>query len=302
VHDVSTIVLEVVMSLAPRAADLEDASSMIDSTDHQSELERLLGDLVAGDGVDFTRYDRRSLGRRVQQRMAALGVDALPSYRARLQADEAERARLAEDLLVHVTTFFRDPHAWAFLAGSVVPRIVAAARERSTIRMWSAGCASGEEAISLAILLAEAMGVDGLSRRVKIYATDRDASTLARARRARFEVASLAAMPERLAAKYFSIDRGVATLVPLLRECITFGRLDLVKDVPISHLDLVACRNTLMYFDPRTQAEVLTRFAFALDPGGVLFLGRAELPPLSWPRPFDPLSLEHHIFTKTRGA
>lgn len=270
---------------------------MIDSTDHQSELERLLGDLVTGDGVDFTRYDRRSVGRRVQQRMAALGVDALPRYRARLEADPTERARLAEDLLVHVTTFFRDSQAWAFLAGTVVPRIVGAPRERSAIRMWSAGCASGEEAVSLAILLAEAMSADEFSRRVKIYATDRDDSTLSRARRARFDIASLAAMPERLAAKYFSIDSGVATLVPLLRDRITFGRLDLVKDAPISHLDLIACRNTLMYLDPRTQAEVLARFAFALDPGGVLFLGRAELPPLSWPRPFDPLSLEHHIFT-----
>ena len=275
---------------------------MIASIEYALELEDLLDDLLVAHGVDFTRYERACVARRVHARMLHLDVDTLTCYRARLAADAAELARLHDGLLVHVTSFFRDPDAWGHLAGAAVPRILHATLDRPQLRVWSAGCASGEEALSLAMLLAEALGPGEYARRVKIYATDRDEGVVARARRAAFSAAQLRAVPERLARKYFTRDAHGFVPASVIRRSITFGRHDLVRDVPISRLQLIVCRNTLMYLDPPTQAKILERFSSSLETGGVLFLGGAEMPSLAHPRLFEPLSLQHHVFTKAAAT
>jgi two-component system, chemotaxis family, CheB/CheR fusion protein len=271
---------------------------MIESTEYSSQLEGLLGDLFVEHGVDFGGYDRTGLARRVAQRMAVLGVGPIAEYRKRLAADPNELSTLLNGLLVHCTSFFRDPATWGWLATRVVPRLLHAARGRQ-LRIWSAGCATGEEAFSLGMLLAEAMGVHDYGQRVKIYATDRDPDVIARARRAEFTEGRLRGLPDRLRREHFVRRGDRFALKPTIRRAITFGRQEIVGDLPISRLHLIVCRNTLMYLDSATQAHVFARFAVALDDAGVLFLGGAEMPPLAHPRLFEPLSLRHHIFTKS---
>jgi two-component system CheB/CheR fusion protein len=168
---------------------------------------------------------------------------------------------------------------------------------RDPIRVWSAGCASGEEAYTLAMVLAEALGLEAFRQRVKIYATDVDEEALTQARHASYSAKTLQPVPAALQEKYFetSGDRGVFR--PDLRRAVIFGRHDLVQDAPISRLDFLVCRNTLMYFNAETQNRILARFHFALADQGFIFLGKAEML-LTRANLFTPLHLQHRIFSK----
>ena len=167
--------------------------------------------------------------------------------------------------------------------------------------MWSAGCASGEEPFSVAMQLAEALGLDDYCRRVKVYATDWDEEALGAARRARYTTEQLENVPQPLRARYFILDETGGSFHGALRRSVIFGRHDLVEDSPISRLDLLVCRNTLMYFNVAAQARILSRLHFALNPHGYLFLGRAEML-LSHARYFVPVDLRHRVFEKVRDA
>jgi two-component system CheB/CheR fusion protein len=163
--------------------------------------------------------------------------------------------------------------------------------------LWSAGCASGEEAYTLAMVFAEAMGLDGFRDRVKIYATDVDDEALTLARNAAYTEKQVADVPAALREKYFETVDGRRVFRKDLRRNVIFGRNDLVQDAPISRIDLLACRNTLMYFNSTTQAAILGRFHYALAEGGVLFLGRAETL-LTHTSAFAPIDLKRRVFTK----
>ncbi|HKA34637.1 MAG TPA: CheR family methyltransferase [Candidatus Binatia bacterium] len=268
---------------------------MADSEEKQ--FESLLFYLQQHRGFDFTGYKRPSLMRRVGRRMQLVGVENFADYTDYLEVHPEEFSQLFNTILINVTSFFRDPPAWKFLAESAVPKLLSD-RGDGQIRIWSAGCASGEEAYSAAILFAEAMGQEAFKQQVKIYATDVDEEALNVARQAMYTAKGLETIEdEKLRKKYFEPVNSRFGFRADLRRAIIFGRHDLVQDAPISRLDLLICRNTLMYFNAETQSRILARLHFALNPNGYLFLGRAELL-LTHGHLFTPLDLKCRIFAK----
>src|SRR3954451_5057314 len=265
-------------------------------TETDPEFEELLTYLKEVRGFDFTGYKRSTLVRRVQRRMAEIGEVRYADYRDRLELHREEFTPLFNTILINVTSFLRDPEAWDYLRAKVVPELVAE-RPTGALRMWSAGCATGQEAYSLAIVLAEALGPEQFRERVKIYATDVDAEALAEARQASYTARELGGLPPDLREKYFEGSGPRWSFRKDLRRTVIFGRNDLVKDAPISHVDLLLCRNTLMYVNAETQTRILGRLHFALNPHGVLFLGKAELL-LSHTQLFTPVDPSRRFFRK----
>ena len=252
-------------------------------------------------GFDFTGYKRTSLMRRVRHRMDQAGYTAFDEYLDFLQASSDEFTALFNTILINVTSFFRDPDAWEFVNTEVIPRMLAERGPDDPIRVWSAGCASGQEAYTLAMLLAEALGPDGFRQRVKIYATDVDEDALSEARIASYDAKAVEPVPADLLGRYFEQVNGRYVFHKDLRRAVIFGRNDLVKDAPISRVDLLVCRNSLMYLNAETQRNVVGRLHFALAPQGTLFLGHAEML-LSHGDRFVPLNLKHRIFRKAVGT
>src|SRR5689334_10545193 len=253
-------------------------------------------------GFDFTGYKRTSLMRRVRHRMDQAGYTAFDEYLDFLQASSDEFTALFNTILINVTSFFRDPEAWEFVSTEVIPRLLAERGPDDPIRVWSAGCASGQEAYTLAMLLAEVLGAEAFRQRVKIYTTDVDEDALSEARTASYDAKAVESVPPDLLARYFEqVNGGRYVFHKDLRRAVIFGRNDLVKDAPISHVDLLVCRNTLMYLNAETQRNVLGRLHFALAPQGTLFLGHAEML-LSHGDRFTPLNLKHRVFRKAAGT
>lgn len=261
------------------------------------DFEALLEYLQRTRGFDFTAYKRPSLMRRVTKRMQMVKIDKFPDYMDYLEVHPEEFAQLFDTILINVTSFFRDQIAWDLLAQQVIPMILKEKRPNEALRIWSAGCASGEEAYSIAILFAEALGSESFSDRVKIYATDVDEEALAHARHASYSEKDLEPVPPELKEKYFEQGSNRFVFRNDLRRSVIFGRHDLVQDAPISRLDLLTCRNTLMYFNAEIQGRILARFHFALNDPGYLFLGRAEML-LTHTNIFTPIELKCRIFSK----
>jgi two-component system CheB/CheR fusion protein len=266
--------------------------------DGDAALDDLLRFIRDDRGFDFTGYKRASVGRRVRRRAGELGFESLSAYRDLLEADVDEFASLFNTILINLTGFFRDQAAWEYLEHEIVPKILARHDDDQPIRLWSAGCATGEEPYTLAMVMANQIGIDETERRVKIYATDIDLDALAQARAAVYSEKSLQDVPEQLRAAYFDADihgRG-SVVIPELRRTVVFGRLDLTRDPPISRVDLVTCRNTLMYLNSETQGFVIPRLQYALGDSGYLFLGRAEMVLRGGNGRFAAVSLRHRIF------
>jgi two-component system CheB/CheR fusion protein len=272
---------------------------MSSRTETDPAFEGLLRFLRENRGFDFTGYKRPSLTRRVRKRMAEVGVEEFEAYQDYLQVHPNEFAELFNTILINVTSFFRDAEAWDYLADEIVPRILKAKTPNSTIRMWSAGCASGEEAYSLVMMMAEAMGMEACRRHLKIYATDVDEEDLERARRGSYKAEALEPIPLEIREKYFerSNSNGRYVFRRDLRRTLVFGRHDLMHDAPISRLDLLLCRNTLIYFNREAQDRIVARFHFALKDDGYIFLGRAETM-LVHEQLFEPVAMEHRVFCK----
>jgi two-component system CheB/CheR fusion protein len=249
-----------------------------ESTPPESDPEwpELLAYLLEERGFDFHGYKPASLSRRIRKRMDAVQIQSFRAYRDYLEAQPQEFATLFNTILINVTGFFRDPAAWDAVRTKALPEILGAKSPDESIRAWSAGCASGEEAYTIAMLLAEELGTDEFQRRVKIYATDVDDDALNTARHAAYTERQVEGVPPELLAKYFEHVDGIYAFRKDFRRQLIFGRHDLINDAPISRVDLLACRNTLMYLNAETQARVLSRLHFALNEGGFLLLGRAE--------------------------
>ena len=262
-------------------------------------FEKLLEFLQQQRGFDFTGYKRPSLVRRVARRMLVVGIEDFERYVEYLEVHPEEFAQLFNTILINVTSFFRDEPAWEFLRKDVLPQLLGAKGAQDQVRIWSAGCASGQETYSLAMAFAEALGAEAFRERVKIYGTDADEEALNLARLAAYSAKDLETVDPALVKRYFEEGGGRFTFRPDLRRSMIFGRHDIVRDAPISRLDLLVCRNTLMYFNAETQQKILQRFHFALngEGKGYLFLGRAEML-LGQPALFTPVSLKCRIFAK----
>ncbi len=231
-------------------------------------LDELLTFVKESRGFDFTGYKRSSIERRVAKRMDEIGVESYDQYIEYLELHGEEFAELFNTVLINVTSFFRDPPLWEYLAEEAFPTLIENRADDDQLRVWVAGCASGEEAYTVAMVFARVLGDDGFKERVKIYATDVDEEALDTARQGAYLPRQIESVPRDALERFFERTEQRYIFRKDLRRCVIFGRNDLVKDAPISHLDVLVCRNTLMYFTAETQSQVLRRLNFALDPTG----------------------------------
>jgi two-component system CheB/CheR fusion protein len=261
------------------------------------EFETLLNFLKHERGCDLTGYKRTTLMRRFKHRMRSLNIHSYHNYLEHLKNHSEEYLALLNDVLINVTSFFRDSDAWSYLATEIIPKIIASKQPGESIRIWSAGCAAGQEIYSLLILMAETLGIESCLKRVQCYATDMDEAALSQARQGTFSALEVSSISPELLQKYFVQTEQGYVFHPGLRHTIIFGHHDLLKDAPMSKIDLLICRNVLIYFNLEAQAAILTRFRFALKPTGFLFLGKSEA--LAYQKQiFTPVNLKQHIYTK----
>jgi two-component system CheB/CheR fusion protein len=261
------------------------------------DLDALLEFVKETRGFDFTGYKRSSIQRRVAKRMGEVGVERYEDYIDYLQLHGEEFAHLFNTLLINVTGFFRDAQTWEFLAEEVVPPLVSSRAPGSPLRVWCPGCASGEEAYTVAMVLARVLGDDEFRARVKIYATDIDEEALDFARLGAYVPRQIEDVPAPALERFFERTDQRYVFRKDLRRSVIFGRNDLVQDAPISRIDLLVCRNTLMYFTAETQAQILRRFHFALNDTGMLLLGKSEML-ITHSDLFTPVDLKRRLFRK----
>jgi two-component system CheB/CheR fusion protein len=260
-----------------RQATANLRSSPAESPDSDADLRAVLEILRAGVGHDFRCYKPNTLVRRIRRRMTLAKVTAFSDYTAFLQEHPDEVALLQKDLLIGVTEFFRQPEAWELLEEKVIVPLVESARPESEIRAWVPGCSTGQEVYTLAMLLAERVENSGKKVGFQIFATDSDTAALAIARSGSYSKEEIGenVSPERLK-RFFERKDGRFQVVKKIREQVVFAPQNLTADPPFSKLDLISCRNLLIYLDPQVQKKILALFHFGLREGGFLLLGTAE--------------------------
>ena len=261
----------------------------------QRWLTTIVGLLHASTGQNFERYKHGTLHRRIQRRMGLLDIKTFPAYIAALRESPAELEALAKDLLIHVTQFFRDPKAFAFLGDKLLPDLLREHLDGEPVRVWVAGCSTGEEAYSLGMLLLEQIAAVRPRLKLQIFASDIDDEALEVARAGVYpESIQDNVSPERLQRFFIRVNSHFKVDVDL-RQCVIFSRHDVLTDPPFSRLDLMSCRNLFIYLKPDAQYRVLALFHFALNPGGILFLGSAEAPGTATDL-FEPIDRDYRIY------
>ncbi|MEX2615959.1 MAG: chemotaxis protein CheB [Alphaproteobacteria bacterium] len=243
----------------------------------QVGLSQVIELLHTRNGHNFSKYKAGTLERRIGRRMASLGLEGdTDRYMALLRNDPVEIDLLARDLLIHVTSFFRDPEVFEFLSETVIPDLVNSLGPGQPIRIWVAGCSTGEETYSLAMLFREKIVQMKSNARLQIFASDLDAEAIAQAREGLYPATiSNDISPDRLK-RFFSKEEQGYRVLPELRDPVLFTVQNVLADPPFSRLDLVSCRNLLIYLKPEAQAQVISQFHFALRQGGILLLGGSE--------------------------
>ncbi|GAA3265770.1 hypothetical protein GCM10020258_33900 [Sphingomonas yabuuchiae] len=257
---------------ARRSGDPKEQEAEV-VADHIDDMCRVLRNAV---GHDFSGYKRTTLVRRVERRMHVLGIGTGSAYLARVKSDADECEALFRDLLINVTRFFRDAELFETLRTKAVEPLTRGRDPDEDIRVWIPGCSSGEEAYSIAMLFAEAARETGQPLAVQIFATDIDEQMLQIAREGSYPASAMADIPAHLRERYTMPHAERFSIAAPIRDMIRFSNHSLVKDPPFSRIDLVSCRNLLIYFDDRLQQSVLPLLHYALRPGGCLFLGPSE--------------------------
>ena len=298
-------------SLVDATADLDSIGSVVcellaagnlpeEGRDHD-ELSEFLERIHERSGIDFASYKPATIMRRLRGRMAATAYPTLAGYAAYLESDAEEYARLVNSFLIKVTEFFRDPKLFEYLSERVLPELVAEARrERREIRIWSAGCSTGEEAYSLAIVLAEVLENENSWPDIRIFATDIDREAIAFARRGVYSQTTLKSLPTGIRERYFVKSDGRFEIAKRLRALMVFGEHDLGERAPFPRIDLLLCRNVLIYFAAPMQQVALETFAFSLRPGGRLVLGTSETV-MTLPEPFEEEDIRLRVYRRRPG-
>lgn len=254
-----------------------DGGPLFDLGAHpQAALREVLALLRARTGHDFSHYRRPTLQRRLERRLQVRGLPDLASYYRLLQKDAGEAQALLKDLLIGVTSFFRDREAFAALDRTVLAALFAAPGEDRTLRAWVAACSSGEEAYTLAMLLAERAAGPGGGRKLQVFASDTDEHAVQEARTGLYPASIADHVPPLLLQRYFTREGGQYKVRKALRDLVLFTPHNLLHDPAFSRVDLITCRNFLIYLNPDMRRHVLQQFHFALNPGGFLMLGSAE--------------------------
>ena len=263
--------------LGPLLFDLLTGVAVPARAEAAGDLASFLDRVREHTGIDFSAYKTPTILRRLRRRIIAAGVPDLAGYTQYLAQHPEEYQRLAGSFLIKVTDFMRDGDLFAVLRATIIPDLVAAARaEGSELRFWSAGCATGQEAYSLAILVLEVLGSAVPAFPIKIFATDLDSEAIAFARRGLYPTGTLAHLPAAMVARYFTPAAGGYEVAKQVRSLVVFGEHDLGERAPFPRIDLVLCRNVLIYFTKELQQRALQLFAYALRDGGYLVLGTAE--------------------------
>ena len=246
------------------------------AADSDDELRKLFLVLQKATGVDFTFYKYNTIKRRIARRMLLHKLESLRQYLQFLHQNPAEPPALCEDILIHVTGFFREPEAFQALAGEIFPKVFNNKAPGESIRVWVPGCSTGEETYSVAMVLLECLGDRVSSVPIQIFGTDISEVAIEKARAGVYSESSLAEVsPERLRRFFVKVDGGFQ-IAKSLREMCVFARQDLAQDPPFSRLDLISCRNVLIYMGPVLHKKVMGTFHYALKPTGFLMLGRSE--------------------------
>ena len=227
-------------------------------------------------GVDFTFYKKPTIRRRVARRMALKNVERLSEYLKDLQTNREELDALYQDLLIQVTSFFRDPDVFRVLRNRILPRILAAKPAGDSVRIWVPGCASGEEAYSIAICLLENLGDRAASTPIQIFASDISEPAIDKARAGVYSSDAMKKVSKERVRRFFNRVNGNYQIKSGVRDLCIFARHDLTRDPPFSRMDLISCRNVLIYLEPVLQKRILASFRYALQDGGVLLLGKSE--------------------------
>ncbi|WP_224248623.1 CheR family methyltransferase [Hyalangium gracile] len=260
------------------------------------ELESILEKIRQVRNFDFRNYKRATLQRRIDRRMAATRCKTRGAYLALLDRDPNEVNTLVSSMLIKLTTFFRDTEVWASLE-KVLRELVRKRKPDQELRIWSAGCATGEEAYSIAIAAAEALGPGYPGPELKVFGTDADEGAIAFARRGVYSPQQLKGCSQERLERWFVPHGDGHAVRKEIRRAVVFGVNNLVSDAPVSRIDLIVCRNVFIYLDSEMQKRVLSRFHFALRREGVLVLGRSELIPFA-ARLFEPVDLSRRIYRK----
>lgn len=246
-----------------------------DEAETDAQLEEVFTLLRGRTGHDFSRYKRSTIMRRIERRLRFNGARTLADYVPVLRGDAAEARALMQDMLISVSGFFRDPEAFAALA-EAVPAMFDGKGADDIVRVWVAGCATGEEAYSVAIVLHEHAATLEQPPRIQIFATDIDEKGYASGREGLYSAAAVADIaPERLR-RFFTREAGGFRIIKAMRECVLFAVHNVLHDPPFSRLDLISCRNVLIYLQPDAQERIAATFHYALSPGGLLLLGASE--------------------------
>ena len=242
----------------------------------ESALNKIFILLRAQTGHDFSQYKPGTIQRRIQRRMALHQIEKLENYVKFFQQTPSEATALFRDLLIGVTHFFRDSEVFQLLADQVIPQLFDGKSAGAPVRLWVAGCATGEEAYSLAILLAEQMETLKQGYKIQVFATDIDDHAIATARAGRYPAGiALNVSPERLA-RFFTVESDGYRINKNIRDLLVFSEQDVLKDPPFSKIDLISCRNLLIYLGVDLQKKLIPLFHYALNPNGILMLGTSE--------------------------
>lgn len=261
-----------------RIAAQEQAPAAQPTAGTDDRLPAIIELLRTKTGHDFRLYKRGTLQRRIERRMAlvAIETDDMNRYFEALQKDAAELERLAKDLLINVTSFFRDPKVFDYLAEKIIPGMVQHHSLDRPLRIWIVGCSTGEEVYSLAMLIQEQITAAKHNIRLQIFASDVDADAVATAREGLYPHSIEADVSAARLERFFSKEGDSYRISPALRSSVVFTVQDVLIDPPFSRLDMISCRNLLIYLSPEAQAKAMAIFGFALREGGILFLGNAE--------------------------
>ena len=250
--------------------------------------------------LDFSKYKGTTVGRRIQRRMDFRQIPEIEDYLAIVAGDPVELDLLYKDLLIGVTEFFRDPQSFEYLEKEIIPAIFANLRPGEDLRVWSAGCATGEEAYSLAILLHESAERLGFTGKLTVFATDVHRSSLDFASQGLYDEDKFANLDPGRVRRYFRKEgREQLRVIPELRKMVVLAPHNLLNDPPFTRLDLVCCRNMLIYLQPAAQERVISLFHFSLKRNGFLFLGKSEGLG-SYTNEFETVASQHKIFRKLR--
>ena len=268
-RELSRMILHPYLKIAPQAVVSELSAG-------EDALRKVLRLLRSSTGVDFSNYKQTTIQRRIARRMLVRRCETLGQYAKYASEHPEEVKALFEDVLIHVTSFFRDPQIYEFLKSSVFPRITGTHEPGEPIRIWVPGCSSGEEVYSIAIALYEVLGDAASSTKVQIFGTDISETDIRKARAAFYSESAVADVSADRLRRFFVKMEGGYQIVKPLRELCIFARHDVTKDPPFSRLDLISCRNVLIYFASVFQKKVLNYFHYALRENGFLILGKSE--------------------------